>query len=310
MRVERDYRDIGRAGGRRRVVTVGNFDGVHVGHRAVLAKAARLAAERELELAVLTFEPHPAEVLDPTAAARRLTEPERKLELLAAKDVELVLAQRFDSAFARLDPERFAREVLAEALVAEIVIVGDNFRFGAGRTGDVQRLRELGAACGFEVAAHDLVSGDGRCISSSRIRDLVAAGDVAAAARLLGRPHRVAGTVVHGKGDGRRLGFPTANLDHIRVLLPSGGIFAARCRIGARRGAAAVYVGQRPTLGHGDSVEAHLVDWSGDLYGRRLELDLVDRVREDRRFAGVEQLVAQMGRDVARARELLERADG
>jgi riboflavin kinase/FMN adenylyltransferase len=309
MRIAYDYREMGSPPGPGRVVTVGNFDGVHLGHRAVLATARELAQRRGLDLAVLTFEPSPVAFLRPEAAPRRLTDPDQKHELLAEAGADLVLAQRFDAEFAALEPGEFSRLVLAGALAARIVIVGRNFRFGRGRAGTADSLRTLGASVGFEVEARKLISGDGECISSSRIRELVAAGDVAGAARLLGRPHEIEGEVVHGAGDGRRLGFPTANLDGLRTLAPGPGIYAARWSAAGEGGGAAVYIGDRPTLGHGPSVEAHLLDREGDLYGRRLRLRFLERLRGDRRFPDRETLAAQLGRDVEAARVVLAGAD-
>jgi riboflavin kinase/FMN adenylyltransferase len=310
MRLVHDYREIDGPAGTGRVVTVGNFDGVHLGHRAVLSAARNLARQRGLELAVLTFEPNPVELLRPQARLCRLTGPGRKHELLAEAGAELVLAQRFDAGFAALDPGEFTRLVLVDSLAARVVIIGRNFRFGRNRAGNAGSLRALGTSLGFEVQAEELVASDGNCISSSRIRELIAAGDVAGAARLLGRPHEVEGVVVRGAREGRRLGVPTANLEDLRVLVPGPGIYAARWFLDGERGGAAAYIGDRPTLGHGPSVEAHLLDRGGDLYGRRLGLLFVERLRDGRTFPDREALAAQLGRDVAAARAVLAGADG
>jgi riboflavin kinase/FMN adenylyltransferase len=309
MRVARDYREIEAPACPGRVVTIGNFDGVHLGHRAVLTAARDLARGRGLELAVLTFEPNPVELLRPEAMLCRLTGPERKHELLVEAGAELVLAQRFDASFAALEPGEFAHAVLEEALEARVVIVGANFRFGRGRAGTADSLGALGAALGFEVEARELVTEDGDCVSSSRIRKLLAAGHVAPAARLLGRPHEVEGEVIRGAREGRRLGFPTANLGDLATLAPGPGIYAARWSSGGETGGAAVYLGDRPTLGHGPSVEAHLLDYDGDLYGRRLRLHFLERLRDGRRFPDREALAAQLARDVAAARAVLADAD-
>ncbi|MFO8071101.1 MAG: riboflavin biosynthesis protein RibF [Polyangia bacterium] len=293
----------------RRVVTVGNFDGVHRGHRAVLAAAAQIASARELEAAALTFEPHPVERLRPGAARLRLLEPQRKLELLAESGARTVLAQRFDERFAALSPEEFARDVLAGALGARVVIVGDNFRFGRDRRGDLGALRLLGEKLGFETRGHEIVEEGGAGISSSRIRDLLARGEVAAAREMLGRCHEVPGTVARGRGDGRRLGCPTINLDDVRVLPPGPGVYAALCDVDDRTHPAAAYSGRRPTLGHGPSLEAHLIGFEGDLYGRRVRLRFVERLRDELRFAGPEELSRQLECDVELARKLLESGD-
>ena len=287
-------------------MSIGNFDGVHVGHRAVLA-AARAEADRlGCELAVLAFEPHPAELFDRARPALRLADPDQKAALLAACGVDLALFQRFDAAFAALTPATFAAEVLDRALRAVSVVVGEGFRFGADRVGDYTALRGFGEALGFSVVAAPLVTDGGEGVSSTRIRAALLAGDVAAARRLLGRPYEVRGEVEHGRGLGSGFGFATANLGGVRVLLPAPGIYAARCAAAEAVHPAAVYLGDRPTLGHGPSLEAHILDFEGDLYGTRVAIAFVDRVRGERRFDGVEELRVQMAADVARIRAILE----
>jgi len=310
MKLYEDYRDIVTGGGTARAVTIGNFDGVHLGHRAVLAHARRSADAQGLELAVMTFEPHPAELLRPGQPNLRLVEPARKLELIEECGADLVLAQRFDESFAGIEPDRFAADVLARALNARLVIVGENFRFGRRRGGDIDTLRAHGDAHGFAVLAEHLVSAHDAGVSSSRIRQLLLEGDTARARELLGRPHEVAGDVIHGEGAGRGLGFPTVNLEQVRVLVPAPGIYAAECRTGDRAHGAAAYIGNRPTLGHGATLEAHLFDFDGDLYGQRVTLRFIERLRGDQKFAGVDALREQVGRDIERARQIVERWDG
>lgn len=309
MRLLYDYRDLDQTAGPARAVTIGNFDGVHIGHRAVLEHAVEISRAQGLELAVLTFEPHPAELFRAGEVKLRLVEPERKVELLSECGVDLVLAQKFDERFAGLSAESFAGDVLVRALRAQLVIVGENFRFGRARAGDVAALRDLGGALGFEVRSEPLVGVAGDGVSSSRIRELLAAGDVAGAARLLGRLHEVAGKVVRGKGDaGNALGFPTVNLGDVRVLTPGKGIYAAHCDLDGQTLKCAAYIGDRPTLGHGATVEAHLMDFVGDLYDRRVRLRFVERLRGEQKFDGIDALREQVGSDIARARELLEEA--
>jgi len=306
MRLVRHYLDLAGRGAAKRVVSIGNFDGVHVGHRAVLAAARAEAGRRGCELAVLTFEPHPAELFGRAKPRMRLADPEQKAALLAACGVDLALFQRFDAAFAALPPEAFAAEVLAAALGAAQVVVGAGFRFGAARAGDFAALAAAGARLGFAVVATPLVEIDGAGVSSTRIREALLAGDVAAARRLLGRPYELRGEVVHGRGAGTGLGFPTLNLGGVRALVPAPGIYAARAEVGGASRGAAIYVGDRPTLGHGRTLEAHLLDFAGDLYGARAALRFLARVRGDERFAGPEELQAQVARDVARIRGILE----
>lgn len=310
MRAYTDYRDSDLGSTVPRVVTIGNFDGVHLGHRAVLAAARREADRRGAELAVLTFEPHPAELLRPDLKRLRLIEPKRKLELLEGCGVDLVLAQRFDESFAALSAERFAREVLKGALAAAAVAVGDNFRFGAKRRGDVAALARFGAGMGFELVSAALVRSGASEISSSRVREALLGGDVRGARELLGRRHEVPGTVIAGRGAGRQLGFPTINLGEVAVLVPAPGIYAGRCETDGKETPAAIYIGDRPTLGFGSTLEAHLMDFSGDLYGRRAVLRFVERVREDAKFETPALLAEQMERDVAQVRSLLGATHG
>ncbi|MCK9458991.1 MAG: bifunctional riboflavin kinase/FAD synthetase [Proteobacteria bacterium] len=306
MRLARHYLDLAGLGAAKRVVSIGNFDGVHVGHRAVLAAARAEAERRGVELAVLTFEPHPAELFGRAKPRMRLADPEQKTALLAACGVDLALFQRFDAEFAALSPDAFTAEVLVGALGAVCVVIGAGFRFGAGRGGDFASLRAAGARLGFEVIAAPLVTDGGEGVSSTRIRAALLAGEVASARRLLGRPYAVEGDVVHGRGEGEGLGFPTANVGGVRVLLPRSGIYAARCTVRGAVRPAAVYLGDRPTLGHGLSLEAHLLDFDGDLYGDRITIAFVDRVRGDMRFDDVDALRAQMTIDVSRIRSILE----
>ncbi|MBW2276090.1 MAG: riboflavin biosynthesis protein RibF, partial [Deltaproteobacteria bacterium] len=284
MRLLYDYRELDDSAGPARAVTIGNFDGVHVGHRAVLEHAVAISRASDLELAVLTFEPHPAELFRAGEVKLRLAEPQRKVELLSECGVDLVLAQKFDEQFAGLTAERFAGDVLMVALRAQLVIVGENFRFGRRRTGDVALLGDLGRQLGFEVRSEPLVGAAGAGVSSSRIRELLSEGEVATAAELLGRLHEVSGRVVRGKGAGHEIGFPTVNLADVRVLAPAKGIYAAHCDVEGQTLKCAAYIGDRPTLGHGATLEAHLIDFDGDLYDQRVRLRFVERLRGERKF--------------------------
>lgn len=302
-----------------RVVVIGNFDGVHRGHQAVVARAAGDAARRGAELAVLTFEPHPAAVLgrDPPP---RLTRLSRKVELLGGCGVELVVAQRFDPEFAALAPEDFVEHVLVSGLSAAQVVVGHDFRFGAKRAGDLDALRALGArarpgAGGFDVDVQAVVGDEAGPYSSSRVRAALAASALDQARAILGRPHAVEGTVVAGDRRGRTIGFPTANLGHVIEALPANGVYAIavdvpRDPLGQAfepLATGVANVGVRPTM-VGDPaprLEAHLFDLEPrdlDLYGRHLRVHLVARLREERRFDGLEALRAQIARDVEQAR--------
>lgn len=291
-------------------VTIGNFDGVHRGHQALVAAAVGRARAAQGKAVVLTFDPHPARVLAPERELAALTTPAQKAELLAALGVDVVAVLPFTAELARRSAVDFAREVLAEAIGARHVVVGRSFRFGHRQEGDAAALARLGDALGFGVEALDAVLDEGRPVSSSRIRDALAAGDVARAAALLGRAYFVDGTVVEGDRRGRTIGFPTANVEPDGGILPARGVYAGRCRLpdgGART--AVVNVGQRPTFGGGSvRIEAHLLDFDGELYGHRLRLAFTSWLRDERRFDGAGALAAQIREDAARARLLVRPA--
>lgn len=296
------------------VVTVGNFDGVHRGHLALVARAVALAAARGVPAVALTFDPHPAAVLRPEAAPGLLQTLDDRVAALRAAGVDDVVVRRFDAALAALDPAAFVADVLVGELGAGAVVVGENFRFGRGAAGDVARLRELGAATGLAVEAVPLVGGDGAAVSSSALRAALAAGDVAAVAAGLGRPYALEGEVVRGDGRGRTIGVPTANVAvGADRALPGDGVYACRVTGTDAAGApvagpAVVNVGRRPTFdGAGRTVEAHLLDAGPDLdlYGGRLRLEPVARIRGEQRFPGPEALVARIREDVAEARRIL-----
>jgi len=283
-------------------VTIGVYDGVHLGHRHVLARLHEVAADRGLPTAVVTFDPHPASVVAPTRAPLLLSSVERRLELLAVLGIDRCVVVGFDELVATEPPAGFVERVLVGQLRAEAVVVGENFRFGHDRAGDVALLRAIAPTGGFEVEPVPLDAAGGEPISSSRIRARLADGDVAAAATLLGRPHELEGTVVRGDGRGRALGFPTANLAvDAGLVIPSAGIYAGTwTRPSGEARTAAISVGHRPTFyEHAELlVEAHLCDFDADLYGERGRLAFVARLRGEQKFDTVDDLVAQIARDV------------
>ena len=275
---------------RSRQVAIGVFDGVHVGHRKVIDGADT----------VLTFEPHPLRVLHPEAAPKLIMPFEIKRDVIEGLEVEELIVISFDDEFSSIAPEDFCSRILVDALGAKSVSVGENFRFGAKARGDPQMLASRDE---FETRVVPLVEVDGEIVSSTRVRSLVAAGEVEAATRCLGAPFLLEGTVVEGDERGRKLGFPTANIvPSDDLVCPGHGVYAAF----ADGRPAAVNVGVRPTFetGRGLLVEAYLIDFDGDLYGRTLRIAFISRLRGERRFAGVEELIAQMHRDVEAAREL------
>lgn len=289
---------------------IGNFDGVHLGHRAVLETSLDEARALGLRPLALTFDPHPSRVLG-RGELPVLTTLARKVELLGRYCPELtVVVEPFTRELSQLAPEEFAERLLAGALSARRVVVGKNFRFGRGRSGDLTVLGELGERFGFDARSESLHGDAGGAYSSTRIRAALAAGDLSLAASMLDRPHAISGRVVPGAGRGRTIGVPTANLASVPEALPPYGVYA--CLVdeltaeGPRvLGRAAVNIGERPTLGAGFSVEAHVLDFSGDLYGRELRLHFAERLRDERRFDGIEALKAQIGRDFAAARAAL-----
>jgi riboflavin kinase/FMN adenylyltransferase len=280
---------------RPRFLAVGEFDGVHLGHREVIDGADT----------VLTFEPHPRTVVAPDSAPKLLTSLETKADLIAGLGVRELVVIPFDGSFAAQTAQEFIDHVLIEQLGAERVSVGENFRFGNRARGDAALLQQQD---GFETRVVRLVELDGEIISSTHVRGLVAAGDVAAAGRFLGAPFHMRGTIAHGDKRGRTLGYPTANLvPDPRLVVPDHGIYACRAEIDGERYVAAVNVGVRPTFktGRGLLVEAYLLDFEADVYDRELRLDFLDRLRGERRFDSVDELVEQMGRDVEQTRRLV-----
>jgi riboflavin kinase / FMN adenylyltransferase len=298
-------------------VTIGAYDGVHLGHRALLHELSTLAAARGLSTVVVTFDRHPAHVVRPESAPLQLTDLEQKLELLADCGIDRTLVIPFDRARADESAEDFVTTVLVDELEARLVVVGEDFHFGHGRKGNVALLTELGRVHGFEVIGTRLTgdgaaSGDSVPVSSTRIRTLVAAGDVAGAATLLGRPHEVRGTVVHGDGRGAvELGFPTANLMiDDDIALPADGIYAGYfTRADGTVHPAAISVGRRPTFYEPGTtsvlVEAYLLHFDGDLYGELSRVSFVSRLRDERQFDSVDALIDQMHLDAAEAERLL-----
>ena len=296
------------------VVTIGEFDGVHQGHQRIVSRARQAARELRLPVAVVTFDPHPDEVIRPGSHPPLLATGRRRLQLLAGLGVDAVCVIRFTLEFSRLSAEEFVRTVLAERLHAARVVVGENFRFGHKAAGDVALLAELGEKYDFTVEGVPLVTEDGVTVSSTSIRALLAGGDVAGAAELLGRPHRVEGVVVRGHQRGRALGFPTANLETPEhTAIPADGVYAGWLASPdpdgeeTERWPAAISVGTNPTFGGKErTVEAHALDRDDlDLYGTHVAADFVARLRATVKFDSVDALVRQMHIDIGDARRLL-----
>lgn len=289
------------------VVTIGSFDGVHLGHRAVLGRAVEAARERGLRPVAVTFDRHPREVLTPGREPRLLTTVERRAELIGETGVETVVVLEFTEELSRWLAEEFIERVLVEGLRARHVVVGADFTFGYKALGTPEMLIQLGPSYGFTAERVELVHLGNHRISSSAIRDAIARGDLDFAERALGRRFVLDGTVVRGAGRGAGLGYPTANLQTPpRLLLPGSGVYAGRARVPQGEFVAAINVGTNPTFGVEPlHVEAYLLDFSGDLLGQPIAIEFWARLRDEERFATPEELAAAIAEDVRRTRELV-----
>ena len=291
------------------VVTVGTYDGVHLGHQEILREVRRKTKVRNGTSVVLTFEPHPQTVVAPESAPFLLTTKTERIALLEKKGIDETLFLPFDAEMARLDAGEFVRKILVDGIGAEAVVLGTNHAFGRGRSGNVRSLKRFGEQFGFEVVAVPSLIVDGAPVSSTRIRAALTAGDIDEANECLGRPYRLAGTVIHGRGLGRTLGVPTANLEPPQGrLVPANGVYACRAEVeGGEVWPAVTNVGVRPTIAaKGLTVEAHLLGFEGDLYGQRLALDFIAWLRDEEIFPSLNALVEQVRRDVEQARRILE----
>lgn len=287
-------------------VTIGVFDGVHVGHRRVIADLMSLAASASLSPAIVTFDPHPLSILAPERAPLMLTSVDQRIDQFRQLGAEIAGVLDFPD-IRQLLADEFCEVVLSQALRARRVVVGADFRFGRDRGGDANLLISEGQRLGFEVSVVDLVGTEDGVVSSTKIRQLIGDGLVEEASVLLGRPYQLAGEVIEGDKRGRMLGFPTANIGITPDRqLPGRGVYAGTATVEGEVYAAAINVGTRPTFdGRGTTIEAHLLDYTGDLYGRFLSFDFRAKLRDEVRFAGAEDLIRQIRRDVERVREVL-----
>jgi riboflavin kinase/FMN adenylyltransferase len=291
------------------VATIGNFDGHHLGHRALLQTVVETARKAQGTALVLTFDPHPVKILAPRVDLRFLTSPEEKLEHLEAAGIDEVVFLDFTPTFAAMSPEQFAEDILYRSLILSELFVGNHFAFGKGRTGRIDDLVRLGGQYGFRVHPVTPVVMEGDVVSSSRIRQLIQAGNMERAATLLGRVYGIKGAVVHGMQQGQVMGWPTANL---RIptdrVVPPDGVYAARTVYGTQTYDAISYIGTRPTFGAGERlIEVNLLDQTCDLYGQEITVQFVSRVRGDHIFASADELSKQIACDVEQARISLRR---
>lgn len=288
-------------------VAIGNFDGVHLGHARIINSLREQAAHVGGPAVVFTFDPHPVRLLRPALAPPPLTWTDRKADLLAELGVDMLIAYPTDEALLALSCEEFFSRIVVEALGARAIVEGNNFRFGKNRAGDVRVLAGLCAQAGISLEVVEPVIALGEVVSSSRVRRLIADGDVDQARQLLTRPYRIRGLVTHGVGRGMRLGFPTANVSAIDTLIPGLGVYAGAAMVENQTWPAAIHLGPNPTFGESAvKVEVHLLGFSGQLYGRPVEVDFLSRLRAVRTFASPDELQAQLAIDCKAAREFAD----
>jgi riboflavin kinase/FMN adenylyltransferase len=308
----RVVRSLERARGQfeRPVVTIGNFDGVHRGHQVILTQVREDASQRGVPAVALTFEPHPVAVLRPDKAPRLLMTLRDRLAALRECGLDAVVVQRFSREFAEIEADEFVERFLVHNLGAQKLVVGHDLNFGRGRKGNVELLVEAGGGRhGFAVEVIRPVIADGMVVHSSVVREKAAQGDVAGAARLLGRPHFVRGRVVRGAGRGQKIGFATANLRPRTPLVPSDGVYVTRAIVGERRIDGVTSIGHTPTFeGIHSVIETHLFTEPEDFYGRTLALEFLERLRDQQKFTNVEALALQITRDIDRAMQILGRS--
>lgn len=292
------------------VITIGNFDGVHRAHQAILNRVLEVAKKTDSKAIVMTFEPHPQQVLHPERKPFYLiTTLDEKLTLLEEYGIDAVVLIEFSREFSRTTAQTFARDVLCGTFQPTLILIGHDYTFGSGKEGKPDYLKKEGRACGFDVEVMGAVEMEGGIVSSTRVRNAILDGEVALASRLLGRPYSFRGHVVTGDRRGTDIGFPTANIEPEKNLVPGRGVYAALIEMEGERYQAAVNVGFNPTFSgeKRTTVEAHLLDFKGHLYGRKLLLTFIERIRDEKKFEGPGPLVEQIKRDVERTREILEK---
>jgi len=288
------------------VVTIGNYDGLHLGHQAIIKRVIELARKDKGEAVVLTFEPHPVKFFRPALQIPLITPYRKKMMLLARFGVDVTINLPFTEDIARMSAKEFIQEIVQRRIAPHWVVVGFNFTFGRDRTGTSEELKGIGENLGFKVEIIPPFHVDGEVVSSTRIRELIARGDIKEANRMLGSNFFMLGSVIHGHARGKGLGFPTANLEITQDLYPNDGVYAATVIVDERRYDGVVNIGTNPTFGDEQlAVEVFLFDYEGDLYGKELQVALVDKIRSEQSFPSVELLVRQIEQDIQRAKEIL-----
>lgn len=309
MKIYKEIKDI-KDEMKRPILTIGNFDGVHLGHQAILKKIVSRAKEAGGSSIVFTFEPHPLKVIAPDKDIRLITSCDEKTRLLEDAGVDAVICANFTREFAEQDPDEFVKNVLHEKIGVAEIYIGHDYAFGKGRKGTISHLKELGKRYGFYVGVIEPVVIDDAVVSSSRIRQMILDGNVDNAAKLLGRNYALTGIVVKGAGRGRKLGFPTANIELPSELIPKDGVYAVKVKKGDKAYDGVANIGNKPTFKNEKfGVEAYLFDFNESLYNETLEIEFVKRIRNERAFKNAEELIAHMKGDVSAAKEILKLKD-
>jgi len=288
------------------VVTLGNFDGVHLGHQEIFKQVVAWAFSTGGSSVVFTFEPHPLKVLAPNRSPKLLSTFREKMALIEASGMDAVICAKFTPEFASQNPEEFVRDVLVRTLGVRQLFVGHDYAFGKDRSGDINFLRESGARNGFDLHVIGPVRAEDIVVSSTKIRRLISDGEVCIASKLLGRPYSIEGTVIHGESRGKTLGFPTANIRTPNELTPREGVYAVKVEAEGKTYNGAANIGMNPTFdGENPSYEVHMLDYEGDLYGKFIKMKFLKRVRDEVKFKSVDELVTQIQKDVERVRSIL-----
>lgn len=290
------------------VLTIGNFDGVHKGHRTLFQMVEERATAMGGQSVVMTFDPHPIKIMKPNASPLLITLTEQKLNLIAEQGIDVILCLPFTKKFASISAEDFVRRILLEKIGIRELVVGYDYSFGAGRKGNISLLKTMGKELGFAVHVLEPVYIDGVLVSSTSVRNLVMEGDLKGARRLLGRDYQIFGTVVKGMDrGGRLLGFPTANLEPVDELVPKEGVYAVKVTMDGVEYEGVTNIGNNPTFGNSlSSIETHVLDFSGDIVGKKIRIRFLERLRDEKNFNGIEELAKQIGRDIENARKLFK----
>ena len=289
------------------VLTIGNYDGIHIGHQKIIERVARKAREISGTAMLMTFNPHPLSVLKPDTYTRLITPLHLKKKLIKASGIEVLLLVPFDAQFQSLTPEMFVQDILINRLAVKAVFVGHDFKFGKGGTGNVKMLKKFAGTYGFHFEIVEAITMDGERIGSNAIRKLITDGNVEKAAKFLGRPHMIGGIVVKGENRGKWMGFPTINLDTFFELVPKNGVYVTEVELGNRRKPAVTNIGFNPTFGGKKFLmETHILDFSGNLYGKEVVIYFHKRIREEMKFSGIDELKKRIAKDVTLACEYFQ----